>query len=295
VSSRWWIYPGVLALVWTIWIAGMSAWAAWPLYVSHWPIALTMVLGSFVAGSAPIGGGAIAYPVFTKILAIPSSDAALFGLMIQSVGMTMAALFIVSRGIRYERNVLGAALLGAIPGIVLGLEFVRLPAAITRLGFSCLLACFAVALYRTHFGRERRPTAELVWGPRDTRRVATTGLVGGVIASSIGTGPEMLCFMIMTLGYRIEPRVAVPTAVMIMAATSVAGFGVRLLQPQPIGVVWQYWTVAVPIVVIGAPLGAWLAARVRASVILGFVLVLIGVEVLSTALLIPFELLELGR
>jgi uncharacterized membrane protein YfcA len=42
--------------------------------------------------------------------------------------------------------------------------------------------------------------------------------------------------------------------------------------------------VAVPIVVIGAPLGAWVASKVSAKVLLGFVLSLIAIEVMSTAL-----------
>ena len=288
-SKRWCIYPSALALVWLVWAACMCAWSAWSLYASHWPIALTMVLGSFIAGSAPIGGGAVAYPVFTKLLAIPARDAALFGLMIQSVGMTMATLFIVSRGIRFERQVVRAALLGAIPGVVLGLAFVRLPATVPRLGFSCLLAIFAFVLYRSHFGRVGAPVAELAWQRADAVRFAASGLLGGVVASSIGSGPEMLCFMVMTLGYRLEPRVAVPTAVMIMAATSAVGFGFRLLQPEPIGAAWGYWAVAVPIVVIGAPLGAWVASKVRAEVLLGGVLTLIAAEVVSSALLIPLD------
>jgi uncharacterized membrane protein YfcA len=293
--ARWWIYPVALALLWASWIACMFARSAWPLYATRWPMALTMVLGSFIAGSTPIGGGAIAYPVFTKLLAIPSREAALFGLMIQSVGMSMAALFIVSRGLRFDRRVLGAALLGAIPGVVLGLAFVRLPAHVPRLGFTCLLLIFGVVWATVRYRRpEPSPVSELAWRPSDTLRVSLTGLLGGVIASSIGSGPEMLCFMVMTLGYRLEPRVAVPTAVMIMAATSVVGFAVRLLQPQPIGVVWEYWAVAVPIVVVGAPLGAWVASKVPASVISTLVLTLIGAEVLSTALLVPLALVDLA-
>lgn len=104
----------------------------------------------------------------------------------------------------------------------------------------------------------------------------------------------MLCFMVMTLGYRLEPRVAVPTAVLIMAATSAVGFTFRLLQSKPIGVAWGYWAVAVPIVMIGAPLGAWVASKVRADVILGGVLVLIAAEVVSSTLLIPLDAARLG-
>ena len=34
----------------------------------YWPVSLTMVLGSFVAGSSAAGGGSVAYPILTLIL-----------------------------------------------------------------------------------------------------------------------------------------------------------------------------------------------------------------------------------
>ena len=67
----------------------------WTLFADLWPISLTMVAGSFVAGATPGGGAAVSLPVFTKILKIPATDAAHFGLMIQAVGMMMASVMIL--------------------------------------------------------------------------------------------------------------------------------------------------------------------------------------------------------
>lgn len=286
---HWWIYPVALICVWTIWAALLSAYEAWPLYATRWPMALTMVFGSFVAGSTPAGGAAVAYPVFTKLLAIPSHEAALFGLMIQAVGMTMATLFIVTRNIRFEPTALRNSLIGAFPGVMLGLAFLRLPAHVPRLGFSCLLLVFAIVLYRSHWRHERITRIELELNQADKARFALTGFVGGLIASTMGSGADMLCFMVMTLGYGLDERVAVPTSVMVMAAVSLVGFGFRLLLPQPIGVVWEYWAVAAPVVAIGAPLGAWVASKINASLILALVFVLVSIEVVSTALLVPLD------
>lgn len=288
-KKRWWIYPVVLVSLWALWAVLMTTHAAWPLFRTRWPMALTMVFGSFVAGSTPAGGAAVAFPVFTKLLAIPTTDAALFGLMIQSVGMSMAALFIVTRELRFEPAVLRAALLGALPGVMLGLAWLRLPAHVPRLGFSCLLLTFAIVLYRSHWRRERPRVDALTLAPADRLRFALTGLAGGLFASAMGSGTDMLCFMVMTLGYGLDERVAVRTAVMVTAATSVVGFAFRLLLPEPIGVVWEYWAVAVPVVVLGAPLGAWVTSRVPARVILVFVFVLVGAEAVSTSLLLPLD------
>ncbi|MEP4076781.1 sulfite exporter TauE/SafE family protein [Haloferula sp.] len=284
------IYPLVLGLVWGIWAAAMTAGGWWSLFETRWPMALTMVFGSFVAGSTPAGGGSVAYPVFTKVLAIPSADAALFGLMIQAVGMSMAALFILTRGIRIQVTVWKWTVLGAVPGVMLGLAFVTLPENVPRLTFSCLLLVFAVTLYRSHWKRKHRPEKEIAdWSRRDGLRFAFTGLIGGVVASQLGSGADMLCFMVMTLGYGLNERLAVPTSVVVMATVSVVGFFFRMLLPQPIGVVWEYWAVAAPVVAVGAPLGAWVASRIHNDAILLLVFVLIVAEVVSTSLLVPVD------
>lgn len=289
-ARRFWIYPAVLAGLWLAWGAGMAMADAWGLYLTRWPMALTMVFGSFVAGSTPAGGGAVAYPVFTKLLAIPTSDAALFGLMIQAVGMNMAAIFILTRGIRVNLRVIRWTLLGAIPGVMLGLAFIELPLNVPKLAFSSLLLVFAVTLYRSHWKRRHRPESELVaWTRRDGVRFAVVGLAGGLLASQLGAGADMLCFVLMTLGYGLDERVAVPTSVVTMGVVSLVGFLFRLLLPQPIGVVWEYWAVAAPVVAIGAPFGAWVASKAKGGAILVFVFCLVTIEVITTAILVPVD------
>lgn len=71
--------------VWTLWyaFAGLQPLA---ILEANWPITLTMVFGSIIAGATSEGGGAVAFPIFTKALAIAPSDAKVFSLAIQSVG-----------------------------------------------------------------------------------------------------------------------------------------------------------------------------------------------------------------
>jgi len=77
-----------------------------------------MVLGPFVAGAPAKGGAAVAILVFTKLLQIPAGDARTFGLMIQTIGMTMAGLVIVLRRIKILPGVIGWVLLGDIMDMV---------------------------------------------------------------------------------------------------------------------------------------------------------------------------------
>jgi uncharacterized membrane protein YfcA len=289
-SARSRVFPVTLAVLVIVWTVAMTMAGAWALYQTRWPMALTMAFGSFVAGSTPAGGGAVAYPVFTKALAIPSQDAALFGLMIQTVGMNMAALFIVMRGIRINLRVLRWTILGSIPGVMAGLMWLSLPANVPKLVFSSMLLVFAITLYRSHWRRRHQPEREIEgWTVQDGIRFAAVGLVGGLAASQLGSGADMLCFMVMTLGFGLDERIAVPTSVVVMAATSAAGFAFRMLQPEPVGVVWEYWAVAAPVVAFGAPFGAWVASRVKGGVILVGVFVLIVVEVTTTVILVPID------
>ena len=283
-------FPLTLVLLWAVWGIAMTVVGAWALYQTRWPMALTMVFGSFVAGSTPAGGGAVAYPVFTKALSIPTGDAALFGLMIQAVGMNMAALFIFTRGIRIEARVFRWAILGAAPGVMIGLQWLELPSNVPKLVFSSLLMVFAITLYRSHWKRKHQPEKSITgWTRRDGWRFAGAGLVGGLAASQLGSGADMLCFMVMTMGFGLDERIAVPTSVVIMGATSAVGFAFRMLQPEPVGVVWEYWAVAAPVVAVGAPVGAWVASKVKGDAIWLGVFVLIVVEVVTTVIIVPID------
>jgi hypothetical protein len=82
-------------------LLALLTWCVWWLYTYpeswsriqyHWPVSVTMIFGSIIAGATSEGGGAIAFPVFTKILQIPASDAKIFSLAIQSVGMLAASI-----------------------------------------------------------------------------------------------------------------------------------------------------------------------------------------------------------
>lgn len=61
-----------------------------------------MLFGSMVAGGTSMGGGAVAFPVLTKLLEVPPHEAKVFALAIQSVGMTAATLTIIAMQIKMD-------------------------------------------------------------------------------------------------------------------------------------------------------------------------------------------------
>ena len=89
--------------------------------VDNWRGALTMLFGSFVAGSTPQGGGAIAFPVFTKVLAMPAQVARSFSIAIQATGMVMAAASILLAGRNVDWKALGLGVAGGSVGLLVGL------------------------------------------------------------------------------------------------------------------------------------------------------------------------------
>ena len=48
-------------------------------------MSITMIFGSLVAGSTPVGGGAVAFPVMVLFIKLSAEDGRDFSLMIQSV------------------------------------------------------------------------------------------------------------------------------------------------------------------------------------------------------------------
>jgi hypothetical protein len=86
---------GLALLVWIAW-AVVGGNAAFHALFANWRVAVTMVFGSLVGGGTSEGGGAIAFPVFTKLLHIAAPIARNFSLAIQTVGMGAASLAILT-------------------------------------------------------------------------------------------------------------------------------------------------------------------------------------------------------
>src|ERR1700727_1372852 len=65
--------------------------------LEHWRMSLVMILGSLVAGSTPMGGGTVAFPILVLVFHSAPSNARNFGLIIQALGMTSALIFLICR------------------------------------------------------------------------------------------------------------------------------------------------------------------------------------------------------
>lgn len=283
-------YPLAVALFLTFWLSYKPLAHYWTLYQTHWPVPLTMLFGSFVAGSTPLGGAAVAFPVFTKLLHIPPAESRTFGLMIQAVGMSMAAIFIVSRRIQILPAVISWTMIGSLTGMTIGTLWLALPAPYARLLYTLVLSIFGLALLVARWLWPCPPHSHL---PHHDRKVpllfSLAGLLGSLVAAQTGSGVEIATFMLLSLAFGIDEKRSIPTAVITMALTSIYGFFLHGTVLADIGIVWNYWLVAAPIVIFGAPLGAYIGYRIDRNRLVAFILILIASELLTTILFVPIS------
>ncbi|MCB9916356.1 MAG: sulfite exporter TauE/SafE family protein [Planctomycetes bacterium] len=263
----------------------------WALFRDDWFMSATMALGSFIAGATSEGGGAVAFPVMTLGFGIQPAVARDFSLMIQAVGMNAAAFSILYTGIRVERHALLWSSLGGALGIVLGLEFVapHMTPAYAKMFFTSVWLSFAFALYWINRYHDREVHADITnFLPRHAVLLAGTGLVGGVISSITGSGLDIATFALLVLRLRISERVATPTSVVLMGLNALVGAlwkgGVhQALAPDA----WNYWWVCVPIVVVGAPLGAQFIRNRSRLFISGLLYASILIQSVAALLIVP--------
>ncbi len=247
-------------LVWSLWLFGMISGDRWGLFSENWFMSVTMAFGSFIAGATSEGGGAVAFPVMTLGFKISPGIARDFSLIIQAVGMTAAAFSILFTRIRVVPQALVWGSLGGAVGVIAGFHFVvpHLPPPFAKMLFTSSWLAFAAALFWINRYRDREVHQEIHnFLPRHGVLLFTTGIVGGVITSVTGSGLDIVTFSLLVLRLRVSESIATPTSVVLMGVNALVGALYRAqVQGQLAAEAWNYWWVCVPIVVVGAPLGA---------------------------------------
>lgn len=255
-------------------------------------IAPIMALGSFVAGSTFLGGGSVAFPTLTKILLVDPVTAKTFSLAIQSVGMSAAAIYIISRVRNLPVTFILLYVTGAIGGLIISLgklESLIAPVDV-RISFSLFLLCFLSIYLITRKSTNQSVDAHLEKTARDILLTIGFGVAGGVVSGLLGSGADLIAFSMLALYFRIEIVRATQISVIIMALCSIAGIGLQSIVFDQVGSeVMSFWYVAAPIVLFGAPLGAVFCRKIPAKFLLIFICVIVCVELVSTIWLIPIS------
>ena len=284
--------------VWAIWLVFFTSESRWHLFAENWFMPITMAFGSFIAGSTSEGGGAVAFPVMTLLFDIEPAVARDFALMIQSVGMTAAAIAIWQNRIAVESHAIILAGLGGAGGIIFGLEIIvpHIPTVIAKLFFVSLWLSFGTALLwlnRTPSDNRQRQIWQQIpnFKGYDALILLAVGILGGIVSSITGSGLDILTFSLLVLVFRLDEKVATPTSVVLMASNALVGFWWRLQSiANPIDSnTWNYWWVSVPVVVIGAPMGAKFIAMRSNMFVIRLLLSLIAIQFVTALFILPLN------
>ncbi len=276
--------------VYVIWAGYMWATNSWGLFRDYFYMTVTMVFGSFVAGASSEGGGAVAFPVMTLVFKILPSVARTFSLAIQSIGMTAATLWIVAKQIPVEKKYLKLAMAGGSLGIIFGSYYVApyLAPAYSKMLFVSFWLSFGLALFAINHIRQRDTYDHLpsLTGKQRGELVAI-GFIGGILSSILGSGIDICSFAFVTMKYHLSEKVATPTSVILMASNALVGFLLHQFVLQDVAPeVYNYWLVSIPVVLLGAPLGALVINKLKRLHIAIFLYTIILIQFIGAVLII---------
>lgn len=278
----WFLWLALFYLVWLWLVAGLGYWDT---AQEHWPIALAMAIGSYAAGSTPMGGGTVGFPVLVLLFEMPATLGRDFSFAVQSIGMTSASIFIFARRQPLASAVLKGAVLGSLVGTPLGIMLIapHVPELWIKIVFAVTWASFGLLhLIRIKEISSHSGIIDFNEG-WDLRLGVILGFVSGAAVVAVtGVGIDMVVYAALVLLCRADLKIAIPTSVVIMAFNSVYGIAIKLAIGDIQTGVFENWLAAAPVVALGAPLGVFMVSYLGRKPTLLFVAVLCVVQFIWT-------------
>jgi len=255
-----WVWFVCIGLFYIAWLLLLQAEGAWQTAKDHWPIAFAMAIGSYAAGSTPMGGGTVGFPVLVLLFEMPATLGRDFSFAVQSIGMVSASIFILARRQPLAGSMLKGALVGTLFGTPLGLVYLAplVPELWIKLTFAVLWGSFGVL----HLYRINEISSNVGMTEFDERWDLKVGFSIGLTASLLvvsvtGVGIDMALYVALVLLCRTDLKIAIPTSVIVMAFTSVYAVIIKSLTGSWQQGVYENWLAAAPVVALGAPLGVF--------------------------------------
>jgi uncharacterized membrane protein YfcA len=283
--NRLWIFLLWLTAFYTVWLGLIMVGNHWQTLREHWGIAVAMFFGSYVAGSTPMGGGTVGFPILVLLFKQEATLGRDFSFAVQSIGMTSASIFIFCRRQPLEWVLLRWALFGSLLGTPLGIFLIapHIPGIVIKVVFAVVWASFGVL----HLRRTKDICANIGETPTAHRFDRNVGFAvgffsGATVAAVTGVGIDMILYAVMVLLMRADLKVAIPSSVIIMAFTSLVGIATKNLFTGVLPGVYENWLAAAPIVALGAPLGAFIVTKIGRKPTLYVVAVLCVIQFVWT-------------
>lgn len=292
------LYITFLIIVLSCWGGYVISTNSFYIFAKHWAAVLTMIFGSFIAGSSPEGSAAIAYPVFTLLLKIEPAVARNFAFAIQSIGMTSASLLILGLKIKVDWDYIKYVTVGGAFGLIFGTYYIvpLISPPLAKLFFVSLWLSFGLILWYENLKPQREVFDRIQnFAKSDMARLLFFGLIGGMISSIFGTGINIFTFCLMTIYYRINEKVAVPSSVIIMTLETILGF---FLHGAVIGdfqqEAFEMWLACIPFVAFFAPLGAFVISKLPRKAIATFLYIILIVQFIGAMWVLKPSISHLG-
>jgi uncharacterized membrane protein YfcA len=255
---------------------------------------ITMVFGSFVAGSSPEGSASIAYPMFTLYLGIAPDVARNFAFAIQSVGMTAASIYILNKKIALDWNYIIYVSFGGLFGLLFGTYNLvpYIQPMVAKLIFVSLWLAFGIVLYLENRKQTRIIYEKIIlFSHSDRINLILFGFIGGGISSLFGTGINIFTFCFLVIYYKVNEKVATPSSIIIMTIETIAGFALHGLVIKDISKEsYDMWLSCIPIVIFFAPLGAYVVNKISRITFTNFLYFIFLVQYLGAMFVIRPDL-----
>ncbi|MDF1751716.1 MAG: sulfite exporter TauE/SafE family protein [Verrucomicrobiales bacterium] len=262
---RLWIWLLWLGLFYGVWLWLVVAGNLWDLTKEHWPMAAAMAAGSYAAGSTPMGGGTVGFPILVLLFNQPAELGRDFSFAVQAIGMTSASIFILARRQPLAFAMLKGAIAGVSLGVPIGIFLIApyIPALWIKLTFAVVWGSFGLL----HLWRIGEISSHDGMTEFDEHWDIRVGIVAGFLAGATvvavsGVGVDMVLYTVLVLVCRADLKIAIPSSVIIMAYASVIGILTKLLFTGVQPGVFGNWMAAAPVVALGAPLGVFVVTLI---------------------------------
>lgn len=217
------------------------------------------VAGSLVIGVALglLGGGGsvLALPILIYALGVEAKSAIASSLFIVGVTSAVAAVQHARAGNVVWRVALlfaSASMVGAFAG---GRLSSAIPAPLLLGLFAIIMVGTAVAMWR---GRSESPATHAV--PHMVPLILVAGLVVGGLAGLVGAGGGFLVVPALALLGRLPMSASVGSSLVVIALSSLAGFGGHLID---VSIDWETTLLVTGVALVGSFVGAAVSSRVR--------------------------------
>lgn len=287
----YWLY---LIVVITVWFWYMNVNNMFSILSENLYVMITMVFGSFVAGSSPEGSASIAYPMFTLYLGVAPDVARNFAFAIQSVGMTAASIYILNKKIALDWNYIIYVSFGGLFGLLFGTYNLvpYIQPMLAKLIFVSLWLAFGIVLYLENRKQTRIIYEKIIlFSHSDRINLILFGFIGGGISSLFGTGINIFTFCFLVIYYKVNEKVATPSSIIIMTIETIAGFALHGLVIKDISKEsYDMWLSCIPIVIFFAPLGAYVVNKISRITFTNFLYFIFLVQYLGAMFVIRPDL-----